>query len=83
MDAPFGKLSREAFYGEPDLDNGRVYQSMVGYEVSHEFDNGWKLSQNARYGHLYKRETGPYTGGWANADANGQPILTQPPATTC
>ncbi|MFK0385100.1 TonB-dependent siderophore receptor [Agrobacterium sp. NPDC090273] len=75
VDAPFGKLSREAFYGEPDLDNGRVYQSMVGYEVSHEFDNGWKLSQNARYGHLYKRETGPYTGGWANADANGQPIL--------
>ncbi|MCZ7462769.1 TonB-dependent siderophore receptor [Rhizobium rhizogenes] len=75
VDAPFGKLDRKAFYGEPDIDNGRVYQSMVGYEVSHEFDNGWKISQNARYGHLYKHETGPYPGGWANADANGQPIL--------
>jgi iron complex outermembrane receptor protein len=75
VDAPFGKLDRKAFYGEPDIDNGRVYQSMVGYEVSHEFDNGWKISQNARYGHLYKHETGPYAGGWANADANGQPIL--------
>ncbi|MGK9039913.1 TonB-dependent siderophore receptor [Rhizobium sp. SA279] len=75
VDAPFGKLDRKAFYGEPDIDNGRVYQSMVGYEVSHEFDNGWKISQNARYGHLYKHETGPYAGGWANTDANGQPIL--------
>ncbi|KAA3502741.1 TonB-dependent siderophore receptor [Rhizobium rhizogenes] len=75
VDAPFGKLDRKAFYGEPDIDNGRVYQSMVGYEVSHEFDNGWKISQNARYGHLYKHETGPYPGGWANTDANGQPIL--------
>ncbi|MCZ7856422.1 TonB-dependent siderophore receptor [Agrobacterium salinitolerans] len=75
VDAPFGKLDRKAFYGEPDIDNGRVYQSMVGYEVSHEFDNGWKISQNARYGHLYKHEKGPYPGGWANAGANGQPIL--------
>lgn len=75
VDAPFGKLDRKAFYGEPDIDNGRVYQSMVGYEVKHELDNGWKLSQNARYGHLYKHEEGPYLNGWENTDANGQPIL--------
>lgn len=64
VDAPFGKLDRKAFYGEPDIDNGRVYQSMVGYELKHELDNGIELSQNLRYGHLYKREIGPYTWGY-------------------
>lgn len=64
VDAPFGKIDRDAFFGEPDIDNGRVYQSMVGYEVKHELDNGIELSQNARYGHLYKHEIGPYPYGY-------------------
>ena len=29
---------------------------MIGYEFSHEFDSGWKFSQNLRYGHLDKSE---------------------------
>ncbi|GAK73058.1 putative ferrichrome-iron receptor [Agrobacterium rubi TR3 = NBRC 13261] len=64
--APFGKINRDLFVSEPDLDEGRTYQSMIGYEVSHEFDSGWKLSQNARYGHLYKHEIGAFGNGWAS-----------------
>ncbi len=64
VDAPFGKIKRDAFYGEPDIDSGVYAQQMVGYDISHEFDNGWKLSQSFRYGHLYKHEEGPYLFGY-------------------
>lgn len=54
--APFGKIDRDLFTGEPDHDFGRYDQQMFGYEFSHEFDNGWKVSQNLRYSHLDKAE---------------------------
>lgn len=54
--APFGKIDRDFFFGEPDHDYGRYDQQMIGYEFSHEFDNGWKVMQNLRYGHLDKSE---------------------------
>lgn len=54
--APFTRIDRDLFFGEPDHDYGRYDQQMFGYEVSHEFDNGWKLSQNLRYSHLDKAE---------------------------
>ncbi|MBP1857894.1 TonB-dependent siderophore receptor [Rhizobium herbae] len=56
-DGPFGgKIDRDFFFGEPDHDYGRYDQQMFGYEFSHEFDNGWKFSQNLRYSHLDKAE---------------------------
>ena len=56
-DGPFGgKIDRDFFFGEPDHDFGRYDQQMFGYEFSHEFDNGWKLSQNLRYAHVDKAE---------------------------
>ncbi|MEI2297016.1 TonB-dependent siderophore receptor [Ensifer sp. MJa1] len=64
VDAPFGKIDREAFFGEPDIDTGTYVQQMIGYEFQHEFDSGWQFSQNLRYGHLYKHENGPYTYGY-------------------
>lgn len=60
VDAPFGRIDREAFFGEPDLDTGRYNQQMIGFEFDHEFDNGWNFTSNFRYGHLDKYETGPY-----------------------
>jgi iron complex outermembrane receptor protein len=60
VNAPFGKIRRDFFPGEPDLDKGRYNQEMVGYELEHEFDNGWKVWSNFRYGHLDKYEYGPY-----------------------
>ncbi len=68
VDAPFGKIDRKAFYGEPNIDNLKYAQQMLGYEFSHELDGGWTVSQNARYGHLYKREEGPYLNGYADGN---------------
>ncbi|MDM9627916.1 TonB-dependent siderophore receptor [Rhizobium sp. S152] len=65
--ASFGKIKRDAFFGEPDIDKGVYSQQMLGYEFEHELDNGWKLSQNFRYGHLYKHEEGPYLNGYTDA----------------
>lgn len=64
VDAPFGKIDRKAFFGEPDLDTGTYVQQMLGYEFKHEFEGGWEFTQNLRYGHLYKHENGPYTYGY-------------------
>jgi iron complex outermembrane recepter protein len=64
--APFGKIDRDLFTGEPDHDFGRYDQQMFGYEFSHEFDNGWKVSQNLRYSHLDKKELIYYPFGWLN-----------------
>ncbi|MEZ2132085.1 MULTISPECIES: TonB-dependent siderophore receptor [unclassified Sinorhizobium] len=69
--APFGKIDRDAFYGEPDIDNGTYVQKMVGYEFEHEFDNGIRFSQNFRYGHLNKHEIGPYLNGWVGGVPTG------------
>ncbi|MCF3642600.1 TonB-dependent siderophore receptor [Rhizobium sp. TRM95111] len=71
VDAPFGKIDRDAFYGEPDIDNGHYDQQMVGYEFSHELENGITLTQNARYGHLYKTENYPYVYGWVGGVPTG------------
>lgn len=64
VDAPFGKIDRKAFYGEPDIDTGTYAQQMLGAEFEHDFDNGWKVSSNMRYSHLYKHEEGPYLFGY-------------------
>jgi iron complex outermembrane receptor protein len=66
VDAPFGKIDRAFFPGEPDIDTGRYDQQMGGYEFEHEFDSGIKFSSNARYGHLQKYEVGPYAYGYVN-----------------
>src|SRR5690606_37342671 len=71
VDAPFGRINRDAFYGEPDLDTGDYVQKMVGYELEHAFDNGWTVSQNARYGHLWKHEEGPYLNGYVGGVPTG------------
>ncbi|MBX4875571.1 TonB-dependent siderophore receptor [Rhizobium bangladeshense] len=70
-DAPFGKIDRDAFYGEPGIDDGSYVQKMIGYEFEHEFDNGIKFSQNLRYGHLDKHEIGPYLNGWVGGVPTG------------
>jgi iron complex outermembrane receptor protein len=62
--ASFGKIDPKSFYGNPDLDSGTYQQTMLGYEVEHELENGIKLTQNVRYGHLNKHETGPYLYGY-------------------
>jgi iron complex outermembrane receptor protein len=64
-----GKISRRFFPGEPDIDTGRYSQYMAGGELEHEFDNGWKLTSNFRYGHLDKYEHFVYPNLWASQTA--------------
>ncbi|WP_132527956.1 TonB-dependent siderophore receptor [Rhizobium sp. BK376] len=66
--APFGKIDRKAFYGEPDDDKLRYNQQLYGYSFSHDFDNGWTFTSDTRYGHLNKSEHGPYLNGYTNGD---------------
>lgn len=75
VDAPFGKIDRDAFYGEPDLDEGTYAQQMIGYEARHELENGWTFTQNARYAHLHKHEQGPYTFGYVGGTPTGPDYL--------
>ncbi|WP_310154960.1 TonB-dependent siderophore receptor [Bosea sp. BE125] len=69
VDAPFGKIARKAFLGEPSIDNQDRTQALVGYEFQHQFDNGWSFSQNARYGHMTGSQIGPYGYGYSAADS--------------
>jgi iron complex outermembrane receptor protein len=68
VDAPYGKISRDAFLGEPGIDRGWYSQQMVGYDFEHEFDSEWKVSSAARYGHLKKFEEAPYAYDVDNTD---------------
>ncbi len=45
------KISSSLYLGAPGLTNWTVENISAGYEFKHEFDNGWKLTQNARYIH--------------------------------
>lgn len=60
----FGKIDRDSFLSDPDFDIGRSTQVMIGYEFEHEFEGGWKFTQNLRYGHLDKRERQMYPFDW-------------------
>ena len=65
VDNPFfGKIERDSFLSDPDFDIGRMAQTLVGYEFQHEFEDGWKFTQNLRYGHLDKRERQMYAFDW-------------------
>ena len=44
-----GKDLREEYYGEPDFDDSDRKMSNLGVEISHEFQNGWTLSQGFRF----------------------------------
>lgn len=45
------KISSSLYLGAPGLTNWNVENTSIGYEFKHEFDNGWKFQQNARYTH--------------------------------
>lgn len=64
VDANFGRIDPEAFYGEPSKDDGEYQQFMLGHEFEHTFDNGWSFTQNGRYGHLSKYEALTYIYGY-------------------
>jgi iron complex outermembrane receptor protein len=67
--APFGRIRREAFFGEPAIDDQERTQALLGYEFQHQFANNWSFTQNLRYGVMKGSQLGPYGFGYAGADA--------------
>lgn len=68
VNAPFGKIRRDAFFGEPSIDSQKRATTMLGYEFQHDF-GGVTFSQNARYGQMRGSQLGPYGYGYAGPDA--------------
>lgn len=50
--ASFGRIPVDFFSADTDFDRYERNQFMVGYEFDHTFDNGLKVSQDARYAHV-------------------------------
>jgi iron complex outermembrane receptor protein len=70
VDAPFGRIPREANYTEPSLDSYDREQASIGYEFEHTFDNDWTVRQNARYGRADVSEVSLYPNGYNALDPN-------------
>lgn len=77
VDAPFGRIPRDLFYSEPDLDKYMSRQAMAGYEFEKTLDNGVTLSSKTRYARTEREEYGPYTYGFYDP-ATGVGFLTEP-----
>ena len=69
VDAPFGRISRDANFTEPGIDTYRRRQASVGYEFAHRFDNDVTVRQNARYGYAKVHEVSVYPFGYAGFSA--------------
>ncbi|GHD22976.1 TonB-dependent siderophore receptor [Tianweitania populi] len=69
VDAPYGKISRDANFTEPDIDDYDRQQASIGYEFAHTFDNNWTFRQNARIGVASIEEAYLYPNGYADLAA--------------
>lgn len=69
VNAPFGKIRRKAFLGEPSIDDQQRTETLLGYEFQHQFANNWNFTQNLRYGVMKGSQLGPYGFGYAGPDA--------------
>ena len=64
VDAPFGRIDREANFTEPGIDTYRRRQASIGYEFEHRFDNDLIFRQNARYNYSKVHEVTVYPYGY-------------------
>ena len=47
--APFGRVSRSTYFGEPAVDTYKEDQWQVGYAFEHRFNHAFQFRQNLRY----------------------------------
>jgi iron complex outermembrane receptor protein len=47
--APFGRISRSTYLGQPDYDNYNEDQYQIGYEFEHRLNSIFQFRQNVRY----------------------------------
>ncbi|WP_207459682.1 TonB-dependent siderophore receptor [Azospirillum sp. SYSU D00513] len=80
VDAPFGRIERDANFTEPDLDDYERRQLQVGYELEHQVNDSLTLRQNVRYGYSDIHEVSLYPfgyGGFAAAPADPDNLLSR------
>ncbi|UIJ72142.1 TonB-dependent siderophore receptor [Aurantimonas sp. HBX-1] len=66
VDAPFGRIGRDLYYSEPDLDTFENKQFTLGYEFETAVTDAITLTSNTRYGRVEREEYGPYFNGYYN-----------------
>lgn len=59
-----GRIPRDLFYGDENLDVYERQQAMIGYEFEHTFDSNWTVRQNLRYASVSLKEDALYANGW-------------------
>lgn len=64
VDAPFGRIDRDFNTSEPGYDWYKRDQLTVSSEISHQFDNGWRLVNNSRLGWSDVDESSLYAYGY-------------------
>ena len=52
LGTPYGKIGYDTNLGEPDQDDFQRRQYSLGYELSHDFGNDLRFTQNYRYGKM-------------------------------
>ena len=58
--APYGKIPRDLYYSEPELDEFEAQQASLGYELEHSLNDTVTLRSNSRWLHVERSEYGPY-----------------------
>lgn len=69
--APFGRIPRDLFISDPDLDTFKRTQVTAGYEAEHRFNDQVTFRQNLRYAHLALDSIGLGGGGYVGDPADG------------
>lgn len=77
--APFGRISRKFFSGEPSRDTFKREQAMIGYQFEHDFNNTLTFRQNARYAHLESKYDGMFGGGYATPPTANSGLMARSP----
>jgi len=75
--ARYGRISRDTYLGEPDIDDYHQDQWTIGYEFEHRFNNVFQFRQNMRYARSDQYISAMRAAGvqdnmeWINRSANG------------
>jgi iron complex outermembrane recepter protein len=68
---------RDLYIGDPAIDESDRRMSNSGYELHHEFDNGWALDQSARFQKFDWDYTGFYVSGFTAPSTVNRGVIFQ------
>ncbi len=79
--APFGYIDRDFNSGEPGYDEYKRDQLTLSAEITHDFANGWKLTNNTRLGWSKVDESQVYAYGYGSGPGYDNLFLAAPSDT--